>query len=400
MYSQLTADTKPEMPEKLSAKALMDKLVSFPTVSRDTNLPLVDWVQNYLASHGIESHRYTDPDEPKAALFAHVGPWQEGAIVLSGHTDVVPVDGQPWTDDPFTVTERDGKYFGRGCCDMKGFDAIAIWALVEAHTRGVKRPLQLALSFDEEVGCIGAPPMIEAMQAVLPKGAAVIVGEPSMMKTVTAHKGGQGFSTHIIGFEVHSSLLHTGVNAIMSGAKLIEWANQVNVTNSAATPGDLAALFDPPYTTAHVGKIAGGTANNITAKDCWFSMDFRAVAGDRLEDWRTRYLTRVAEVEAEMQAVHPDTRIDITERFAVPALAPEHDGLAERTTRAITGDNGEHVVSYGTEAGHFQAVGYSAVVCGPGDIAQAHQPDEFITVAQFQAGVDFMDRLVTKLKEE
>jgi acetylornithine deacetylase len=389
------------MPTRLSAKDIMDKLVSFPTVSRDTNLPLIDWVDEYLNDHGITAHRWPDPDQPhKAALFAHVGPLVEGAIVLSGHTDVVPIDGQPWDTDPFEVVEKEGKYFGRGTCDMKGFDALAIWALVEAHHRGVKRPLQLALSFDEEVGCTGAPPMIEAMQPVLPKGSAVIVGEPSMMKAVTGHKGSQGFDTHVVGFEVHSSIMHTGVNAIMAGAKLIDWANEINAANMAETPSDLAVVFDPPFTTAHVGVIEGGTAHNITAKDCRFELDFRAVAGERLEDWGNRYLARVREVEAEMQAVHPEARIDIKASFVVPGLKPEGNGEAEVLVRAITGDNAVHVVSYGTEAGQFQQAGYSAVICGPGDIAQAHQPNEFVTVAQFNAGLNFMERLLERLNLE
>ena len=389
------------MPTRLSAKDIMDKLVSFPTVSRDTNLPLIDWVEEYLNDHGITAHRWPDPDQPhKAALFAHVGPLVEGAIVLSGHTDVVPIDGQPWDTNPFEVVEKEGKYFGRGTCDMKGFDALAIWALVEAHHRGVKRPLQLALSFDEEVGCTGAPPMIEAMQPVLPKGSAVIVGEPSMMKAVTGHKGSQGFDTHVVGFEVHSSIMHTGVNAIMAGAKLIDWANEINAANMAETPSDMAVVFDPPFTTAHVGIIEGGTAHNITAKDCRFELDFRAVAGERLEDWSNRYLARVREVEAEMQAVHPEARIDIKASFVVPGLKPEGNGEAEVLVRAITGDNAVHVVSYGTEAGQFQHAGYSAVICGPGDIAQAHQPNEFVTVAQFNAGLDFMERLLERLNLE
>lgn len=385
------------MTARLTPFQLMEKLVSFPTVSRDSNLPLVDWVEEYLNSHGITAHRNYNEDNEKAALFAHVGPDVAGGLVLSGHTDVVPVDGQPWADDPFKVVERDGKYFGRGTCDMKGFDALAIWALVEAQHRGVKRPLQLALSYDEEVGCVGAPPMIDRMLEVLPKASAVIVGEPSMMKAVTGHKGGQGFWTHVIGFEVHSSIMHTGVNAIMYGAKLIEWANQVNAENMARPPGPLAAMFDPPWTTAHVGVISGGTAHNITAKDCRFGMDFRAVPGETLSDWRDLYLARVKQVEAQMQAVHPSTRIEITEKFEVPALKPETEGEAEILVRAITGDNGGHVVSYGTEAGQFQERGYSAVVCGPGDIAQAHQPDEYISKAQFEAGHDFMRRLLERL---
>ena len=386
------------MPERLTPLQLMTMLISFPTVSRDTNLPLIDWVEEYLGSHGITAHRWPDPDQPhKAALFAHVGPWEEGAVVLSGHTDVVPVDGQPWDSDPWTVTERDGKYYGRGTCDMKGFDALAIWALVEAQYADVKRPLQLALSFDEEVGCTGAPPMIEAMQPVLPKGELVIVGEPSMLQAVTGHKGGQGFDTHVIGFEVHSSILHTGVSAILEGAKIIDFANQRNAENFANPPTALGAMFDPPVTTWHVGQISGGTAHNITAKDCRFSMDFRAVPGDDPVALKESYLEHVRNIEARMQTVHPDARVEISERFAVPPLKPEENGAAEMMVRQITGDNGGHVVSYGTEAGQFQAAGYSAVVCGPGDIAQAHQPNEFITVAQFELGHQFMRDLVARL---
>ncbi|WP_299863227.1 acetylornithine deacetylase [uncultured Roseobacter sp.] len=387
------------MTERLSPLALMTQLVRFPTVSRDSNLPLIDWVEEYLSGHGISAHRYTDPDQPKAALFAHVGPWEEGAVVLSGHTDVVPVDGQPWDTDPFDVVQKDGRYFGRGTCDMKGFDALALWAMVEAHHAGIKRPLQIALSFDEEIGCTGAPPMIAAMQPVLPKGASVIVGEPSSMRAVTGHKGGTGFDTHVQGFEVHSSLLDRGVNAIMFGAKLIDWANQMNAINQAAEPEGLAAMFDPPFTTVHVGMISGGTAHNITAKDCHFAMDFRVVPGEDKRAWEARYRARVAEVEAEMQAIVPDTRIEISPRFDVPALQPEQDGAAENFVRGVTGDNASNVVSYGTEAGQFQEAGYSAVICGPGDIAQAHQPNEFISVADFEAGHDFMQRLVDRLRQ-
>ena len=375
----------------------LEKLLAFDTTSAHPNADLIAWVQAQLVAMGANVQIIENAEGSKANLFATIGPGDRGGVMLSGHTDVVPVDGQPWADDPFTVVERDGKYFGRGTCDMKGFDALAIWTLVEAHHRGVKRPLQLALSYDEEVGCTGAPPMIDRMGEVLPKASAVIVGEPSMMKAVTGHKGGQGFMTHVVGFEVHSSIMHTGVNAIMFGAKLIDWANQVNAESMARTPGPLAAMFDPPWTTAHVGTIQGGTAHNITAKDCRFGMDFRAVPGENLADWRDRYLTRVREVEAEMQAIHPAARIDISEKFVVPGLQPEEEGEAETLVRAITGDNGGHVVSYGTEAGQFQERGYSAVICGPGDIAQAHQPDEYITKAQFDAGHDFMRRLLDRL---
>jgi acetylornithine deacetylase len=384
--------------ERLTPLELMTKLISFPTVSRDSNLPLIDWVESYLTLHGITSHRWPDPKQPhKAALFAHVGPDIEGAVVLSGHTDVVPVDGQPWETNPWDVVEKEGKYYGRGTCDMKGFDALAIWALVEAHYAEVTRPLQLALSFDEEIGCTGAPPMIAAMQGVVPKGSAVIVGEPSMMKAVTGHKGGNAFATHVVGFEVHSSIHYRGVSAVHEGARLIQWATEQNELNGAATPGPLASMFDPAYTTWHVGIISGGTADNITAKDCHFNMGYRAVPGDDTARLNQMYFDKVNEVKAAMQAVHPEADIVLTPRFAVPPLKPEESGEAEGLVRAVTGDNAAHVVSYGTEAGQFQDAGYSAVVCGPGDIAQAHQPNEFIEVAQFEAGHQFMCELLAKL---
>jgi acetylornithine deacetylase len=381
----------------LTAREILDRLVAFPTVSRESNLDLVDWVEAYLAGFGVVSHRVYDETGRKASLFASVGPEVEGGVVLSGHTDVVPVDGQDWATDPFTVVERDGRLYGRGTADMKGFDALALAAVSLALDRGVKRPLQIALSYDEEVGCLGAPPMIEAMAGVVPKAASVIVGEPSMMKAVTGHKGGVGYAVHVKGYEVHSSMMHRGVNAIMWGAKLIDWANAVNEENRAKAVTPLAALFDPPWTTVHVGQIAGGTAHNITAGDCRFGVDFRVVPGESMAHWETRLREKAAEIEAEMKAVRPEAGISLAQRFHVPGLRPEDMGRAEGLVRSITGDNGRHVVSYGTEAGQFQEQGYSAVICGPGDIAQAHQPDEFITVAQFEAGERFLARVVESL---
>ncbi len=385
------------MGKALTAREILDRLVAFPTVSRESNLDLVDWVEEYLAGFGVASHRVYDATGRKASLFASAGPEVEGGVVLSGHTDVVPVDGQVWATDPFTVVERDGRLYGRGTADMKGFDALALAAVPLALARGVKRPLQIALSYDEEVGCLGAPPMIDAMAGVVPKAASVIVGEPSMMKAVTGHKGGVGYAVHVKGYEVHSSIMHRGVNAIMWGAKLIEWANAMNEENRAGAVTPLAALFDPPWTTLHVGQIAGGTAHNITAGDCRFGVDFRVVPGESMADWEARLREKVAEIEAAMRAVRPEAGISMTPRFHVPPLEPEEMGRAEALVRAITGDNGRHVVSYGTEAGQFQERGYSAVICGPGDIAQAHQPDEFITVAQFEAGERFLGRVVESL---
>jgi len=389
--------TRPTAAATLSPREILDRLVKFPTVSRDSNLPLVDWVEGYLAGHGITAHRHWNEDRTKAALFAHVGPWESGAVVLSGHTDVVPVDGQHWTDDPWTVVERDGRLYGRGTCDMKGFDALALWALVEASKRPLTTPLQIALSYDEEVGCTGAPPMIAAMQEVLPKGAAAVIGEPSRMKTIVGHKGGTGYHVHVKGYEVHSSILHRGVSAILEGARLIQWINDRNAENAARAPGPLDAAFDPPWTTLHVGMIQGGTAHNITAADCRFAAEMRVVPGDDLNAWAEAFEAEVRRVEAAMQAVRPEAAIHLQRFFGVPALVPETAGAAEALVRSLTGDNATGVVSYGTEAGQFQEAGYSAVVCGPGDIAQAHQADEYIEVSEFQAGQRFMERLLDSL---
>lgn len=383
--------------QALTSRQILDRLVGFPTVSRDSNLALVDWLEGYLSDHGIRCFRHWNEDRQKAALIAHAGPWKEGAVVLSGHSDVVPVDGQAWTTDPWTVTERDARLYGRGTCDMKGFNALAVWALVEAQSRGVSRPLQLAISYDEEIGCTGAPPMIRTMQEVVPKGNAAIIGEPSRMGVITGHKGGTGYHVHMKGFEVHSSLLPYGVSAIMEGARLIGWVNDQNAAIQAQPPGPLAAVFDPPFTTLHVGMIEGGTAHNITAADCRFAVEMRVVPGDDISAWEARFVAEAARLRAAMQAVRPEADVVLDRFFGVPALTPETDGEAEALARRLTGDNATGVVSYGTEAGQFQEAGYSAVVCGPGDIAQAHQPDEFLEISEFHAGQRFMERLLDTL---
>lgn len=384
----------------MTPRDILEKLVGFPTVSRDSNLPLVDWVEEYLNGYGVTCHRVYDATGRKAALYANVGPEVEGGVILSGHTDVVPVDGQAWDTDPFQVTEKDGRLYGRGTCDMKSFDALALAAVPMALEAGVKRPIQIALSYDEEVGCVGAPPMIDHLKGVLPKASAAIIGEPTMMKAVTGHKGGTGFNLHVRGFEVHSSLMHTGVNAIMESAKLINWANRMNDEIRAKAPTPLAATFEPPFTTIHTGTIRGGTAHNITALDCHFGLDFRVVPGEDIEDWVDAFLSEVAHVEAGMKAIHPSCSITYERYFGIPGLQPETEGAAERLVRSITGDNASHMVSYGTEAGQFQERDFSAVVCGPGNIEQAHQPNEYIDIAQLEAGEAFMRDLVAHLSKE
>lgn len=385
------------MSPRLSARDILDRLVAFPTVSRESNLALIDWVEDYLDGFGVKAHRVYNEDRTKAAIYASVGPEVDGGIVLSGHTDVVPVDGQDWDTDPFAVVEKDGRLYGRGTCDMKGFDALALAAVPLAVDADLDRPLQIALSYDEEVGCTGAPPMIDDMVRRLPRAAAVLVGEPSMMKTVTGHKGGKGYDVHVRGVEVHSSIMHRGVNAIMEAAKLIDWANRRNADSSSQSATAVAQMFDPPWTTVHVGRITGGTAHNITAADCRFGLDFRFVADERADEWERQFLAEVARIEAGMKAVSPEAGITVTPKFDVPPLRPERHGAAEEIARWANGDNAPRVVSYGTEAGHFQDRGYSAVICGPGDIAQAHQPNEFISIDQFEQGARFIQKIINSL---
>lgn len=379
-------------------RELLERLVSFPTVSRDSNLDLVDWVEAWLDDRGIAAHRVWNGDRTKAGLFAQVGPDVPGGVLLSGHTDVVPVDGQAWTSDPWTLTERDGRLYGRGSADMKGFDALALWALGEAAKGGLRRPLQIALSYDEEIGCTGAPPLIAALAPVLPKAAAVIVGEPTTMRAVTGHKGGMGMHLHFRGHEVHSSRLPEGVSAVMEAARFVQWMNERNAELQATPPTSVARAFDPPFTTLHAGMIAGGTAHNITAGDCRVSVEMRVVPGETVAEWEARFLAELDRIGAAMRAVHPRAGVTVEPYFSLPTFVPERDGTAEALARRLTGDNGSHTVSYGTEASHFQAAGFSTVVCGPGDIDQAHKADEFIAISEMEAGERFMRRLLDDLR--
>ena len=385
------------MTDVLNARQLLDHLVSFPTVSSDTNLPLIHFVRDYFAQHGIESVIYPNEDGNKAGLVAQVGPNVAGGVALSGHSDVVPVEGQDWSTDPWQVVEKDGRLYGRGTCDMKGFVALAIETMVKAKSLDLKHPLQFALSRDEEVGLLGAPDVAGGLLENYAKAEAVIVGEPTEMQVVTGHKSCDDLQFHVRGKEVHSSRLHEGVSAVMCAARFVEWVRQQNIESQAKTPTATAALYDPPFTTLHVGVMHGGTAHNITAKDCYFSIDLRCVGDDRAEEWLKKIQTQINMIEAEMKAVDPGSFFDL-HVMCGPAVVPEVEGKAEALARRLTGDNGTHTVAYGTDGGHFQAKGFSVVVCGPGSIEQAHQPDEYIEVAEFQAGGAMLTRLLDSLQ--
>ncbi len=382
------------MSQRFSPREMLSSLVAFPTVSDRSNLDLISFVEDYLHGHDIPTRRVPDATGEKSSLLALIGPEVEGGVVLSGHTDVVPVAGQDWSTDPFTVTERDGRLFGRGTCDMKGFLACGLALAPQMRAADLKRPILLALSYDEEIGCLGAPPMIERMLADLPRPEAVIVGEPSLMQVVTGHKASWGMEVNVRGHEVHSSLIHTGVSAVMTAARLVAWMDAAMAENRrTAGPNE----FEPPWTTLHAGMISGGTAGNITARDCRFIGEIRIVPGETVTEWRTRFMDEVARLEAEIRAVHPDASISVRTRMELAGFEPETDGPAETLARGLTGDNVRRVVAYQTEAGQFQEKGLSTVICGPGSIEQAHQPNEFISLDQLDAGTEFVHRLIQRL---
>ena len=387
------------MLEVLTARKLLDQLVAFPTVSSDTNLPLIHFVRDYFAEHGIDSIIIPNIDGAKAGLIAQVGPNVAGGVAVSAHSDVVPVEGQDWSTDPWSVVYKEGRLYGRGTCDMKGFVALAMAALVKAKSMDLLRPLQFALSRDEEVGLLGAPDVANGLLDNFAKVDAVIVGEPTEMQVVTGHKSCDDLQFHVRGHEVHSSRLHEGVSAVMCASRFVEWVRVQNIESQAKDPSGIAALYDPPFTTLHVGKINGGTANNITAKDCYFSIDLRCVGDENPEDWYAKIRVELSIIEAEMQAVHPDSFFHVN-IMPGPAVVPEVEGRAEALARRLTGDNGSHTVAYGTDGGHFQNRGFSVVICGPGNIAQAHQPDEFIELSEFTAGEKMLDRLIESLQTD
>ena len=380
----------------LDAVAILEKLVGFDTVSANSNLALIEWVVDYLEGYGVKSTLTRDAAGAKANLFATIGPGDRGGVILSGHTDVVPVAGQAWDSDPFRLTQRDGRLFGRGTADMKGFIALALASAPQAISRPLQRPLHLALSYDEEVGCLGVPELIRA----LPEGPArpllAIIGEPSEMRVANAHKGIQFLRTAVTGHEAHSSAPEHGVNAITAAAEIIAEIGRLAAECRAAAKPE--SRFDPPYTSFNIGRIEGGTAVNIIARDCAFEWEFRTIPGEddaaprrRIEQFVER------ELLPRMRAGFPDANI-VTETAAlVPPLVPDPGSPAEVLARELTGANETTTIAFATEAGLFQMAGIPAVICGPGSIEVAHKPNEYITRDQLAAGGAFLDRLLDRL---
>jgi len=375
---------------------LLDRLVSFDTISDRSNLDLIAFVRSHLDAHAIPYATTANAAGDKQALLATIGPMADGGVVLSGHTDVVPVAGQAWSSDPFALRRDAARLHGRGACDMKAFDAVCLAMAPDLMRLKLGRPIHILLSYDEETTCLGVVDMIARFGADLPRPGAAIVGEPTLMQVADAHKSVGCFFTTVTGFEVHSSSPRRGVNAITGGAMIV--AELERIFEEMAERGDPTGRFDPPYTTVHVGTINGGNARNITARECRIHWEFRGVPGLD-EDEIPRRLDAFVQAEVLPKLRRYGGAADVRTRteIVVPGLAPDPGSAAETLAKRLTGTNRTVTVPYGSEAGRFQKAGIPTVLCGPGDIAQAHQPDEWIDESQIAACEEFVRRLGREL---
>lgn len=381
--------------ERLSTLEILERLVSFDTESATSNIALIDWVSAYLDGWGVPYVRVPNAAGDKQALFATIGPAVDGGIVLSGHTDVVPVAGQSWTTDPFRLRVAEGRAYGRGAVDMKGFDALCLALVPEALAADLKRPLHILLSYDEETTCLGVADTIARFGADLPRPGAVIVGEPTDLEVADAHKSVVTYLTTVHGHEAHSAKPRLGANAVMAAAELVHALNLVG--DAMIARGDASGRFDPPHSTVHVGAISGGTARNILPKLCTFAWEFRGLPDLDLSEIPALFAAKAEAVTRErLNRYGPYGRIETVEEVAVPGLAPEPGSEAERLALRAAGRNRTISVSFATEAGRFQQAGIPTVVCGPGSIDQAHQPDEYIALAALEAGEAFLRRVLTE----
>jgi acetylornithine deacetylase len=371
---------------------MLAKLVSFDTESSKSNLPLVDFVADYFEAWSVPFVRDPNAEGDKAALYATIGPTERGGVVLSGHTDVVPVAGQAWTSDPFTLRIADGRAYGRGSVDMKGFDALALALVPDFLAAGLKTPIHILLSYDEETTCLGPMNTIRRFGADLPVPSAVIVGEPTSLEVADAHKSIVTFYTTVHGHEAHSSKPGLGANAVMVAAELVAELNRI--ADDMIARGDPTGRFDPPFTSVHVGTIQGGTARNILPKQCVFHWEFRGLPGLDLDEIPRR-LERFADEVAlkRLNRYGPYGRIETELEVSVPGLSPESGSPAERLALHLAARNRTIAVPYATESGRFQEAGIPTIVCGPGSVDRAHQPDEFITLDELAAGEAFLRRL-------
>jgi acetylornithine deacetylase len=377
----------------------IERLIAFNTVSRESNLGLIETIRDHLTQRGIASTLTYDAGRNKANLFATI-PAADGAtqggLVLSGHTDVVPIDGQQWDTDPFKPVIRDGKLFGRGSCDMKGYIGVVLTSLPELLAAKLDKPVHFAFSYDEEIGCVGAPSMIAELQerGVRPDGC--IVGEPTSMRPIVAHKSISSYRCCVRGHATHSSLTPKGVNAIEYAARLI--CQIRDIADGLRREGPFDEDFDVPFSTASTGLIHGGIAVNTVPELCEFVFEYRTLPGVDAQKVIERIETYAREtLVPEMRKVAPHASIDFTQRSSSPSLEASEQDAVTRLVRALTADQGVHKVAYGTEAGLFQRAGIPSVICGPGDIEQAHKPNEFVLLDQIVQCEAFMGKLIRSM---
>jgi acetylornithine deacetylase len=371
---------------------LTRRLIAFDTTSRGSNLALIDFVQEMLEGAGARCRRSYSRDGSKANLFATFGPDGDGGYVLSGHTDVVPVDGQAWSSDPFAAEVRGDKLYGRGACDMKGFVATALATVPEIAAAKLARPIHLAFSYDEEVGCAGVPGLLADLAEAGVKPALAIIGEPTEMKVVGAHKSGTGVRTRCVGLEGHSSAPHKGASAVMMAGEFIAALGQIGVELQA----DRDPCFDPPFSTTQANVVSGGTALNILAREAAVTWECRTLPGRDPMAIVARARELAEAILPKYRAGAPDAAIEVKVLTSYPGLALDADSPAVALARELSGANAVETVAYGTEAGLFQLAGIPAVVCGPGSIDQAHKADEFVALSELDACETFLRKVIAR----
>lgn len=379
-----------------AARSMIDRLIAFNTVSRDSNMGLIEWVRDYLHGYGAKTRLTYDPSGKKANLFATLGESAKPGLILSGHSDVVPVDGQNWDTDPFVATERDGKLYARGSADMKGFIGIILAQapkfVAALNANRLDAPLHYALSYDEEVGCLGVRGLIRDLEENGIRPGGCVVGEPTSMQPIIAHKGTHRFRCAVHGREAHSSYVTHGVNAIEYAARLVVHIRQIADRLAKLEERDYG--FTVPYSTLSTGTIRGGIAANVVPKDCEFQFDMRTLPRATPDALYQEIRAHAAALAEEMKAVDPDSGIDLVWVSQTAGLAASESDAIVRWAMQLSGNGSVGKVSYGTEAGLFQKMGVPTVICGPGDIAEAHRPNEFVALDQLAKCEAFMERIL------
>lgn len=380
----------------MNTRAILDKLIAFPTVSSEPNIDLMQWVSDLLAGAGVSSVLIPDATGKKANLYATVGPEGVPGVMLSGHTDVVPVEGQDWTKPPFRLTDEGGRLYGRGTTDMKGFVASALSATLRAAKRDLKVPLHLALSYDEEVGCLGVRSLIAMLEDAPIRPAMCIVGEPTAMQVATGHKGKVALRAICAGREGHSALAPLALNALHLAADFLNAirSHQAEIADRGSRDGD----YDVPYTTIHAGKMQGGVQVNIVPNTCVIDFEIRSLAEDDPDALIARLREAAEAIVAPLRADFPEAAIKVERLWDYPGLGTPTDAGVVNFVKGLTGANGTMKVAFGTEGGLFsQALGIPTVICGPGSMAQGHKPDEYVSHEQLARCDAMMDALIERL---